>query len=292
MRCKECREKIPDSTTKYCPECGALIKNINYSFDNTTKYAPPVQQQTYTRPYDEMKTEKKKFFPQVKKRKNNVPVTIIITVAVFLLVFVINAFNEINIDYDYFENNENLVFETKDAVISEAYSYINCFTESENGYTYDKFNSYTVIDWDVAFSDEFITGDDDFCSLGYELASKSFDMFVNNSDFSSARDYSSAVVMLNELQTIDYDTFKDSYMIINRHFPSLDTDYLSSLFAYNDTYIVTGTADFFDYTTQSTYSEDIQLVMINNGGYYEVVYDSIFMDAFLHFVKAEEASTN
>ncbi len=292
MRCKECKEIIPDSTQKYCPECGALIKDIKYKIDYTAKYAPPVQQQTYINPYDETKTEKKKFFQQVKKRKNNFPVTIIITIVVFLLVFVINAFNELNFDSEFFENNENSVFETKDAVISEAYSYINCFTESEYGYTYDEFNSYTVIDWDAVFSDEFTTDDDDFCTKGYNLAKNRFDEFVENSELSSTRDYSSAVVMLNEIESIDYDTFRDSYMIINKHFTSLDTDYLSSLFAYNDTYIVTGTVDFFDYTTQSTYSEDIQLVMINNGGYYEVLYDNIFMDAFLDFVKTEETSTN
>ena len=41
MRCKECREKIPDDV-KYCPECGALInENVTYNYGRYTQQNKP-----------------------------------------------------------------------------------------------------------------------------------------------------------------------------------------------------------------------------------------------------------
>lgn len=289
MRCKECREKIPDNV-KYCPECGALINDIKYTINNTTKYAPPVNQNTYTSPYEEEKPVKKNIFQHMPKNKNNFSVSVIITIVIFVLVFAFNALEEINFNQDFFENN-NTVYPENDMIISEAYLYTQCFTDAADGNPYEDFTYHCAVCWDYIFSNEFAENDDEFFTQGNILAEEKFNNFIAETKLSATRDYTSCVVMLNNVSSVDYDTFENALSEFSKRFSAIDTDYLSSLYSYDNAFIITGTVDFIDYETRSTKSEDIYMVMINNEGHYELVYDNIFMEAFLDYIITEETST-
>ena len=305
MRCKECREKIPDNTRKYCPECGALIKNVKYNIDDTKKYAQPglpnnyedfyedkkAQNQSYEDFYGKETNKQKKLpkvFPNIPKSRK---ASLLIFIAILLFAFTVSVFDELNYEENIFSNEEIVYINTDATVLADACSYITCFTDFDKDFSFEDFDYYTIIDWQTVFSEEFSINDSS-ADNGYELAKNKFNEFMEKSKHSSTIDYSSGVATLDFVVSADEATFTEACKKISTYCPSIDIESVKALFNDNETYLVTGEISFIDYTTQQPRTEKIALVMIENGDFYEVVYDNIFMDAFLKFVTGtEEAST-
>ena len=147
MKCKECKEIIPDNR-KYCPECGALLNNIKYDIYNTNNYNP-VQQNTNYKPspvYSAPKNAKKSFT----NRKEIVIIAIFIAFSIIPVLFTL---------FDSTDSEDGFFFENSFPVTpiyeyeNRAIDYVQNFFESEENQSYFDFNYNTTIDWDFLCAD-------------------------------------------------------------------------------------------------------------------------------------------
>lgn len=274
MKCKECKEKIPDNT-KYCPECGALLNNIKYDIYKTNTYDPTPQQPDYeVRPkYTAPKTTKK----DVKKNP------VLISIAIFVIISVI-AFS-----FALFESLESEDYFYEDAVISNEYEdratdYIQNFFETDIRQDYNDFNFNTTIDWDYLCAD----------LPGYSGVEEIYDTL--NEDF---KDFCKTTV--NELFPEDLNIAYMEYNITSSSLLSeyeLDT-YIEILNSKLSPYGLTA-EDYLDYEgIENIYevemvvnaiddnyniisdSQFYHMIIVESYGFFDVLYDDYFIENFL-----------
>lgn len=161
MKCKECREKIPDNV-KYCPECGALVNekaeyNYGYGNRNTSNYSPerqpltpPVSQRPYTPvSHSGGRNKRKQFFPFAPL----VVAVMIILIFLFVTVNIVSDFNSFDMEEavpEYFDG-----FNITDDVNNVALNYVDNIVDSDCMQLTDDFLMHSLIDWELVFKDYF-----------------------------------------------------------------------------------------------------------------------------------------
>ncbi len=158
MKCKECREKIPDNV-KYCPECGALVNEHGGSFSyyrNNGNNNSRQNEQTYQFPLPQ--------FTERKKASGNIPF-IRILFFVFIFIFgasvLLSSFNrvtdlDISDSLELWNDSEVVVIdENLNSVENSAFDYVANIVDCEAFQSTDTFRTQTLIDWDLVCRDYF-----------------------------------------------------------------------------------------------------------------------------------------
>ena len=116
MRCKECREIIPDNTKKYCPECGALVNDDKYRNKQCTNRLPHYHEATddeiYGNPHQ--KRLHSPSFSANEKKKRRLSLALCIAIAIFILI-IIGMTDDTEVTYT--EEVTEIIFD--DAVIDD-----------------------------------------------------------------------------------------------------------------------------------------------------------------------------
>ncbi len=175
MKCKECKERIPDNV-KYCPECGALINanagkhydstNVEYNYEHGNRNGYSSDKFPHT-PSVSHVPDNGQHFPSApfngrKTQKRYIPFAPLIVTLLIIFGFIAVA----SIAFSVFNRVEN--FEVTDAVPeyfdgfnivddvnNVALDYVNNIVDSDCMQSTDNFRMHSLIDWDLVFKDFF-----------------------------------------------------------------------------------------------------------------------------------------
>ena len=277
MKCKECKEIIPDNK-KYCPECGALLnKNIRYDIYNTKNYNP-VPQKTVLQTDSDYTAQKKVKKSGAEKRVLGIIVIIIAVISVFPTL--ISLFKTADVD--------NLLYEEV-TVYNEyqdrAIEYIQNFYDSDAGHNYYDFNYNTTIDWDWLCTELPIFS-------GVENAddaiSEYFKIFCQNTTDSSIENYISTEYTITDSYELSEFEIYSYFDILNEKLePSgldiadyVDYDGIDNIYEVHlDVTGITETG----YSVNTSY----QIIIVEYYGFFDVLYDDYFIDSFLSAITTE-----
>ena len=282
MKCKECKEIIPDNK-KYCPECGALLNNnIRYDIYNTNNYNPVPQKTVF-------QTETEYTAPQKAKKSGSEKrvLGIIVIVIAFISVFptLISLFETADVD--------NLLFEEV-TVYNEyqdrAIEYIQNFYDSNTGHNYYDFNYSTTIDWDWLCSElpifSGVENTDDAISEYFKIFCQ--DITDNNNENYVSTEYT--ITDSYELSEFEIYSYFD---ILNKKLAPygldaadyVDYDGIDNIYEVHLN--VTGITET-GYSVNTSY----QIIVVEYYGFFDVLYDDYFIDSFLSsFITEKEAIT-
>lgn len=296
MRCKDCREKIPDNV-KYCPECGALVNDIKYTINNNTVFAtqpvntpvsPSVQQESQNAPQTKRYPDYRA--NQTKKMARNGIIALF--AIIFLCIAISVVYEEFSSTINSFSDNDEFSVEYT-TIEDVAYSYVYNILDAADMPYYDDFNYYTTIDWDCFFAD--LTGDED----GYTRAQETYNSFTaENKLFDSLPDEYEYYIVYTE--SVTESEYTDNHSYINMFDSLIRPLSLSSVnyIPYSDIQkisIVSFGIDFYDEKDELITSEYVDVTVVCQGasyyssGYYDVLYDNFFMDDFITSLYTEEA---
>ena len=165
MRCKECREKIPDNV-KYCPECGALInENVTYNYGRYTQQSKSQPEPSY---HEEDETPRTFSFPKpdVRVRKPKLFAVILIAFAVIYAITILSqilSFNNSDIIFEEIfpveDAEEVIINDDYDADTSAAgtvFDYLSNITDCDVNQSSVYFCISSALDWESIYSDLFI----------------------------------------------------------------------------------------------------------------------------------------
>ena len=280
MKCKECKEIIPDNK-KYCPECGALLnKNIRYDIYNTKNYDPEPQKTVFQTETDYTPQKKVKKSGS-EKRVLGIIVIVIAVISVFPTLF--SLFETADVD--------NLLFEEV-TVYNEyqdrAIEYILNFYDSDTGHNYYDFNYNTTIDWDYLCADlpvfSGVENSDD-------AIAEYFKVFCQNETDSSTENYVSTEYTITDSYTLSEFEIYSYFDILNEKLAQygldaadyVDYDGIDNIYEVH--LDVTGITEK-GYSVNTSY----QIIVVESYGFFDVLYDDCFIENFLSSFAPEKES--
>ena len=144
MKCKECKERIPDNV-KYCPECGALANENGGSLRGVQTNGDD---------------EKIPAFPQIpftgSQRKINLPHMSLLSLIIIVFIIFFAGFFAVSVFVnmaDWSTPVEVYVEEDLNMVESVAYDYASNIIDCESFQSVDTFRSQTLIEWELVCRD-------------------------------------------------------------------------------------------------------------------------------------------
>lgn len=149
MKCKECREKIPDNV-KYCPECGALINKNGGSFryyQNNTDNEHRYPEKSSQFPFQNI--------PQKNRTSRSIPLKGILLIVIALIFggsVLLLSFNTMT---DWGSSVVVDIDEDLNYVENVAYDYAVNIVDCESFQSTDTFRTQTLIEWNLVCRDYF-----------------------------------------------------------------------------------------------------------------------------------------